>query len=178
MLRDFGLALSLGLLPGIAYFLKPLSLIPDWLPSYMLSIGSVLAVSALALVYLNNSGEQTSFIGKIMGTSLVTFLLLFGAFGLSIIQQAKNSYGKAEILQVAIAHRSILSNEFKLFPARIIYIVSWEQNELTSESLEISGHSQNETNRLLYLRSEEDGFSYQKLENENQIVKSRALPRF
>ena len=68
-LRDYALALSLGLLPGIAFLINPLPFMPGWLPSYMLSIGSVLAVSALALVYINNSGEQTSFIGKIMGIS-------------------------------------------------------------------------------------------------------------
>jgi PAS domain S-box-containing protein len=89
-LRDYALALSLGLLPGLAFLLKPLPFLPAWLPSYMLSIGSVLAVSALALVYINNSGEQTSFIGKIMGISLVTFLLIFGAFGSSIIHRSKN----------------------------------------------------------------------------------------
>lgn len=90
-LRDYSFALSLGLLPGVAFFLKLIPLIPGWIPSYMLSIGSVLAVSALALVYINHSGEQTSFIGKIIGVSLVTFLLIFGAFGSSMIERSKSS---------------------------------------------------------------------------------------
>ncbi len=96
-LRDFALALSLGLLPGVAYILKPIPIIPAWLPSYMLSIGSVLAVSALALVYINSSREQTSFIGKIMGISLVTFLLIFGAFGSSLIERYKSTLPGGEI---------------------------------------------------------------------------------
>jgi PAS domain S-box-containing protein len=130
-LRDFSLALSLGLLPGIAYFLKPIPFIPAWIPSYMLSIGSVLAVSALALVYINRSGERTSLIGKIIGISLVTFLLIFGAFGSSLIERSKANLPGGEIglsqihdLVVYLAFWTILSCLIILFFFPVFYRIN------------------------------------------------------
>ena len=86
----------------------------------MLSIGSVLAMAAIALVYLNNSGEQTSFITKIVGISLVTFLLLFGALGSSLINNFENRYNKEKLVQISSGIHFALKDDYSDLPESIV----------------------------------------------------------
>jgi PAS domain S-box-containing protein len=176
-LRNFALALSLGLLPGLAYFLKGFAFIPPWLASYMLSIGSVLALAGLALVYLDNSGEQTSFIGKVMGISLVSFLLIFGAFGVSIIDRFENWKGQATLPQVSAAYRAVLSGEFSSLPPEIAYIIAWPPELLSAADQATISSGQPGGYRLSYLRSEEAAFDIQQLLDENRFIESADYPQ-
>lgn len=176
MMRDFALAISLGLLPGIASVLKPLSFIPSWLPSYMLSTGSILAVAALALVYINSSHEQTSFIAKIMGISLVAFLLIFGAYGISSIQGLQYRNHRSVIDQIRIAYQGIQTDDFSYLPDSIAYIIAWPRDQVVPGATEEPQATVSDQYRLLYLAHGEQDFQIEDLIAENQLLIAGAYP--
>lgn len=80
-LRGYAFALVPGLLPGIGALV---SLSPD-LTVYLVGAGGVLTVTLLTVTHINRGPEPTSFIVKLVGISLMTFLMLFGIFGLNIL---------------------------------------------------------------------------------------------
>jgi signal transduction histidine kinase len=75
--RNLALALSLAFLPGlqtVVGFPYPLGFI-------LSNIGSILAITAIALVYFNYAPEITSFMAKLVGVTLATLLLIFAVAG-------------------------------------------------------------------------------------------------
>jgi nitrate/nitrite-specific signal transduction histidine kinase len=75
-IRNFGLALSIALIPVIVFLIKPA--LPALLASFFFNFGIVLSISATMLVYLNYAPEPTTITAKLVGISLVTILLLLG----------------------------------------------------------------------------------------------------
>lgn len=75
-LRNFGLALSVGLLPLIVFLIKPA--LPALLASFFFNFGIVISISAIMLVYLNYAPEPTTLLAKLVGINLVTVLLVLG----------------------------------------------------------------------------------------------------
>ena len=75
-LRNFGLALSLGLIPVIVFLIKPA--LPVIVASFFFNFGIVLSVGAIMLVYFNHAPEPTTIMAKLVGISLVTILVLLG----------------------------------------------------------------------------------------------------
>jgi len=75
-LRNFGLALSIALIPVIVFLIKPA--LPAPLASFFFNFGIVFAIGNIMLVYLNFSVERTTIAAKFVGISLVTILLVLG----------------------------------------------------------------------------------------------------
>jgi signal transduction histidine kinase len=75
-LRNFGLALAIGLIPVIVFLIKPV--LPPLVASFLFNFGVVMAIGAVMLVYLNHAPEPTTISAKLVGISLVTVLLILG----------------------------------------------------------------------------------------------------
>ena len=84
-LRNFGLALAIGLLPAVVTVSR--FAIPDLITNYLFNFGIVAAIAAIMLVYLNYSPETTTITAKLVGISLVTVLLILGLAGVWFMMQ-------------------------------------------------------------------------------------------
>ncbi len=138
----------------------------------MLGIGSILAVAAIALVYLNDSGEQASFIGKISGISLVTFLLIFGALGSSLVNNYENRFERERLTLVYLGRDLVLAGNYSNLPESIIYAVAWEPGAINLNGKEPLQTSETSANRLLFLRPGGEPVSLQSLSDENQLIQA------
>jgi signal transduction histidine kinase/HAMP domain-containing protein len=78
-LRNYGLAIAIGLVPVVVFIIK--SSLPSLLASFLFNFGAVMAIGAVMLVYLNHAPEPTTISAKLVGISMVTFLLLLGMAG-------------------------------------------------------------------------------------------------
>ena len=67
-LRNYGLALSIGLVPVVALVVK--STLPDVLASFLFNFGVVAAIATITLIYLSHTPEPTSISAKLIGVSL------------------------------------------------------------------------------------------------------------
>lgn len=76
-LRNLALALSLAFLPG----LQTLLAFPQPYGFILSNIGSILAITAIALVYFNYAPEVESFMAKLVGVTLATVLLILAVSG-------------------------------------------------------------------------------------------------
>ncbi|MFN2197598.1 MAG: hypothetical protein ACK2UW_15880, partial [Anaerolineales bacterium] len=75
-LRNFGIALSLGLVPVVALLVKPY--LPAVLASFLFNFGVVLAISAVMLVYLSHAPDPTTISARLVGITLATVMLILG----------------------------------------------------------------------------------------------------
>ena len=155
-LRNFALALSLGLLPGLAF----LSFIPDGISAFMLDLGSILVLGAIALVYLNNAPEPTSVIAKLVGISLVTFLLIFGAIGLQNLDRGLEQFQGLKNRDAELALRTILVNDLPAIPPSVAYVVAWSPEKATDGDA---------AQRLAYIRPAEPDLDLGALAEENRV---------
>jgi signal transduction histidine kinase/HAMP domain-containing protein len=85
-LRDFGIALALGLIPVLV------TVLPDYWPfvrgtflSFLFNFSVVLAISALMLVYLSHAPDPTTISARLVGISLATVLLLLGLVSVLVV---------------------------------------------------------------------------------------------
>ncbi len=132
VLLFFGLALILAFLPGLQTLLKfsnPTGFI-------LSNIGSILAIIAISLIYLNYAPEINSFLAKLVGITLASVLLIFSIFGTLDIYFENNQFiSGRDDLTIAL-YDTLTENNGELFaaPPLIDYIVSWEADTPEDES--------------------------------------------
>ncbi len=166
VLRNFSVALSLGLLQGVVSGLSMTGLTS--LPLEVYAIGFSLLVMVIAIVYatFEHADQQPSLIVKLVGLSLVTMLAILGAVGLFEIHAAVLQGEKESRLQVEIVRRAILGSNLTAIPESVIYIAAWP---LFSADDDVSGSW---GDHLLYTRDPD--FDLFSLVEENRLRETGA----
>ncbi|HMR65476.1 MAG TPA: histidine kinase [Anaerolineae bacterium] len=121
-LRNFALALSVGLIQAVA----SAGLVTGTLVIHFVAIGAILAISAIALVYLNHAPEPVSFMVKLVGLSLVMLLMALGINGVNLIESRRVE--QQHLLQATTAAALTAEWHFDRLdqvPAGVRYVVSW-----------------------------------------------------
>ncbi|GAB4429155.1 MAG: hypothetical protein Kow0031_09600 [Anaerolineae bacterium] len=116
--RNFALAVAVGIIQAVA----SAGLVPEQWDVYFIAIGAILAISAIALVYLNHGPEPTSFMIKLVGISLVTLLVVLGINGINQINQRHQDQYRYIQIQAAAALQA--SEPAETIPD-VRYIISW-----------------------------------------------------
>ncbi len=83
-LRSYGLSLAVGLIPVIVVVVK--SALPALVGTFLFNFGTVFAIAALMLTYLNNAPEPVTISAKLVGISIVSVLLILGLAGVWVYQ--------------------------------------------------------------------------------------------
>ena len=160
--RNLALALALGLLPGIAMFLE----LPHTLAFVIQHLGALLAVAAVALVYLNYAPVITSFVTKLAGIALVAVLLLVGAIGNYYCEYVEEQVYREE-LSLVVRTRALLGAGAPLsLPPPVSYVVSWDTDRPQARD----GY------RLLFEQPDEAPFDLDRLVTENRQGRSASSP--
>ena len=138
-LRNMALALSLAFLPGLQTIVQW----PDPYGFVLSNIGSLLAITILALVYFGYAPESSSFMSKLVGITLATVLLLFSVIGSIALYRTEAQYdlGKMSSLQVAV-EEIVRTGGLTADLPQVVYAASW-----TAEKPDDAG-----AYRLLYAR--------------------------
>jgi len=116
VLRNFSLALSLGLLQGLASGLSAAGLVPLPLDVYAIGFSLLLMVVAIVYATFEHADQQPSLIVKLVGFSLVTLLAILGAVGLFETHAAAVQSDKERVLQVEIVRQAIRSDDLTALP--------------------------------------------------------------
>jgi signal transduction histidine kinase len=164
VLRSFALALLLGLLPGLASLFP----IPAPFNFLLMNIGSLLAMSVIALVYFNYTPDMTSFMAKLVGVTLVTVLLIFSVVGSFDYRQVANDYAQRGQATLAAAHTLLVANRAESMPPQIAYVAAWDANSSAAAT----------TYRSLYVRPDIANFDLNNLiaQNQQQYLNRWATP--
>jgi signal transduction histidine kinase/HAMP domain-containing protein len=81
-LRNYGLSLTLSLAPVIVVLMK--GILPGVLEIFLFNFGTVLAITAIIVTYINYPPEPTNISEKLVGISLVSILLILGLAGVLV----------------------------------------------------------------------------------------------
>jgi signal transduction histidine kinase len=145
-LAGFALALSLGLLPGLSVLLP----VPAPLDFLMLNIGSLLALATLALVYFNYAPEMTSFMAKLVGSTLLTLLVILSIIGTVSYRNAAQDYNNVTVNNLSAAYASVLAGRPQMQPQQIAYVAAWPADAQAGTA----------DYQLLYARNNLAGFDF------------------
>jgi hypothetical protein len=125
--RNLALALSLAFLPALQIFLR----LPDPSAFIISNIGSILAIVAIALIYFNYAPEVNSFMGKLVGITLTTILLILAIYGsVDIYLNREEYYADYRQSIVSVYHTIIPTGELTSAPDPVAYVVSWDASNV------------------------------------------------
>ena len=154
-MRNLALALSLAFLPALQTlvgFSGPAGII-------LSNIGSILAISAIALVYFNHAPEVNSFLAKLVGITLATVLLILAIFGtLDLYAAAAQASTNRLLITAAVRDALVEVGQVPSSPLYVTYVVSWTADNPQDAS----------AYRLLYHAAEDSRFDFDTLIAENQ----------
>lgn len=152
--RNLAIAFALGFLPGIAMLLD----LPNTLAFVIQHLGALLAVAAVALVYLNYAPVITSFVAKLTGIALIAVLLLVGAIGNYYCEYVEAQLHR-EQLSLVVRTRALLDAGAPLsLPPPVSYVVSWDSARVQAR----------EGYRLLFEQPDQTAFDLEQLVTENR----------
>lgn len=122
-LRGLAFALSLAFLPAFQTIFR----VPAEVGFVLSNIGSLLAITAIALVYFNVSAEVNTFMAKLVGITLATVLLIFSVTASWNVRQMQDQYAGFINTELALLRDALVrTGELSSAPSRIAYVVSWE----------------------------------------------------
>ncbi|MBN1995071.1 MAG: GAF domain-containing protein [Anaerolineae bacterium] len=124
VLRNFSVALSLGLLQGVVSGLAMTGLTSAPLEVYAISFSLLVMVIAIVYATFEHAEQQPSLIVKLVGFSLVMLLAILGAVGLFEIHTAALQGEKESRLQVEIVRAAILGSNLAAMPEAVAYVVA------------------------------------------------------
>ena len=118
--RNFAMAILFGLLPGFGSVL----VLSEVFKAYSISLGTIFSIGAVALAYFNHSSESITFIVKLVGISLVTFVSVFGIVGVEDLVSSRQIHLSQIEVEGLLAQKSLMAENFEELPESILYIVS------------------------------------------------------
>jgi PAS domain S-box-containing protein len=90
--RDLALILSVPLWTVICVFLQDIGILPQVIIHYLVLVVTILFYFALIIVYLNHAPESTTFLVKLVWSSLVIVLTILGTVGHLVDPLVKKNY--------------------------------------------------------------------------------------
>lgn len=123
-LRNVALALSLGLVQGVASALSAVRLLP--LPYDLFIIGLSLLAMVVILVYScwHHVARQPRLNVKLVGLSLVTILAILGGVGLFDVHAAVERSVSDRRLETEVVRHAVLAGDLTALPAAVVYVLA------------------------------------------------------
>lgn len=125
VMRNFSLALSLGLSQAVASALAMAGWLPSPLDAYAIGLSLLAMVVAIVYATWDHTTRQPSLTVKLVGLSLVTLLALLGGIGLFDVHTAGLQQVEAHAWQVEIVRRAVLTGDLADLPDSVVYVASW-----------------------------------------------------
>lgn len=140
--------------------------LPNTLAFVIQHIGALLAIAAVALVYLNYAPLITSFVTKLAGIALVAVLLLVGAIGNYYCEYVEGQLYQEEVSLVVRTRALIDAGVTLSLPPPMSYVVSWDAADPQATG----------SYRLLFEQPGEARFDLDRLVTENLRGQLVSLP--
>ncbi len=125
LLRNFSLALSLGLIQGIATGLSRTGHISSLTAVYAINLSLLLMVVTIVYASFELTQRQPGLIIRLLGLSLTTLLLILGILGIFMVSTAIDWVNTQNIAYTKIVQKVIRADETAALPDEIAYIVAW-----------------------------------------------------
>ena len=167
LMRNLALGFSLAFLPALGFFLEAENWTVQVVKTIAQHLGALVAVSAIALAYLNYSPVITSFVVKLTGVSLLALMLMMAAFGDYHVLETKRTYDRDAAYLLAATLAELKAGQPVSPPPPVSYVVSWNGADLADTT----------AYRTLFARSGSSSFDFARLEKENRggdLAKRRA----
>lgn len=136
--RNFALAVLTGLLQSLG----SVSGVGIWnlqayIPSEMfISLGTLLTLSLLIVVYLSFSAIQTTFIARLVGVALVIMLIISGTIGTQLLATARDTYNAQQREILALTIKQLQSGEeLSTYPNDMLFIAAYDRESTQSADL-------------------------------------------
>lgn len=121
--RDFAIPIFIHILIALLNVLVKSDRISYDLYALLFSFSTMLVIYYIAIVYINNSPEPTSFMVKLVGISLGAILVVLGYVGDITLSESEASYNEKRLLQVSQTRLAIARGNWEEIPTDVEYIL-------------------------------------------------------
>lgn len=125
LLRNFSLALSIGLMQGIATGLDITGLLSPLLVIYVINISLLLMVIAIIYASFELTRHQHGLIIQLVSLPLVTLFTILGSFGIFAVNTATQWADDRNVALTETIQHAIQTKTLSTIPAEVIYIAAW-----------------------------------------------------
>jgi signal transduction histidine kinase len=123
-LRDFSIGLIFVLVAGLAYPLTDAGALSCAVAVLLLSVGLLIGLAWILLVYFSHGSEATSFIAKLIVISLVVSLAAFSAVGLWVTLLWDADYARAKELESRLVGQLLQADDLDGMPDAVAYVAA------------------------------------------------------
>lgn len=121
--RDFAIPIIIHILIALLNVLVKSDKISYDLYALLFSYSTMIVIYYIAISYLNNSPEPTTFMVKLVGISLGAILVVLGFVGDITLRESESNYDEKKLLQVNQAKIAIERNNWEDIPTDVEYIL-------------------------------------------------------
>jgi signal transduction histidine kinase len=123
LLRNFSLALSLGLIQGLVTAFN--FLLPGWLAIWLLNLSLLLMLVAVVYASLDLPPQPPGLVVRLVGLSLITLLGLLVVAGIANFQQADAEVSARTRAAATTTGQAAQAGQWAALPANVVYVVAW-----------------------------------------------------
>ena len=150
VLRNFSLALSIGIIQGVATGLGTAGLIHSFLGDYLINLSLLLMIVTIVYASFELTPIHPSIIIRLVGLSLIIMLTILGTYGLYAVYAGCLQVDEQKRSDVEVVRKAVQTGNIVALPDSIVYVAA----KLDEEPY-----------RLLY--NQELGFDHSFLERES-----------
>ena len=121
--RDFAIPIFIHILIALLNVLVKSDRISYDLYALLFSISTMIVIYYIALVYINNSPEPTTFMVKLVGISLGAILFVLGFVGEITLSESESNYNDKRILQVNQTRLALAQGNWENLPSDVEYVL-------------------------------------------------------
>lgn len=121
--RDFAIPIIIHILIALLNVLVKSDRISYDLYAMLFSYSTMIVIYYIAISYLNNSPEPTTFMVKLVGISLGAILVVLGFVGDITLRESESNYDEKKLLQVNQTKIAIAKNNWEDIPTDVEYIL-------------------------------------------------------
>lgn len=125
LLRNFSLALSLGVIQGLATGLDLIGMFSPWLIAILINLSLLLMMVAIVYASFDLTAQQPSLIIRLVGLSLVTLLGILGMFGLFDANQTAAWEYQRTSEDVTTVRKAVQAGTLTALPESVVYVIAW-----------------------------------------------------
>jgi len=169
LLRNFSLALSLGLIQGLAYGFELAGLLHPLLAPGVVDLSLLLMVVAIVYASFDLTHRHPGLIIRMVGLSLVTLPAILGFLGIYTVNTAMERVDGENIQSMEMVRKTVRAGNLSLLPNEVVYVIAWPVAEPQETTLDYK--------RVQLLYERQPGFDSLSLGVEHRQSIAGTLPK-
>lgn len=133
VLRNFSLAIFIGMIQGIATVIESFVTLPATLVPLLINLSFSLMFIIVVYSVFDLTTEQPRLVVRLVGLSLATVLGISGVVGMYVVEMTNQNVNEQLQTAIALTQHELVSGNVDALPTQVAYLIELQSSESTTE---------------------------------------------